>query len=484
MFDTLVKASSDSNRLRFLLLFIIGLITLNVIFNVHNKTTYPLLEASSGMYNLGCEAPVRIMPLGDSITYGSGEITDPNLTTGYRQHLHQLLIEAGYNIDFVGDRQNGKSVMQPFDPDHQGSPGFTAYKIAINVYDYLTANPADIVLLHIGSNDMGSSFADTGRILDEIHRYSPEIIVIVSKIINSKGSRTISESNTNLERIVLERINHGEKIILVDQDQALSYPDDIWNNSHPADSGYRKMAVVWFEALTKILPLCTQSSPFIYSRPLTETAEGQPYEYRVGAVGKPVPHLVLLEAPAGMKLDGATGTISLSPEYSGSFTVRVEARNDMEKTGSQTFTLHVLPENIIDNSDPLRTFHSGEWMTSSATGPIGSDSFYGYNGATFSWVFTPERSGDYEVFVWWAAWPSRSHRILYVIEHSDGRAGVVQDQSRNEEQWNTLGKYKFQAGTSYGVTVASQSYPSTTCADAVKFEYLSSGIHQIVRSAN
>jgi hypothetical protein len=92
MFDTLVKASSDSNRLRFLLLFIIGLITLNVIFNVHNKTTYPLLEASSGMYNLGCEAPVRIMPLGDSITYGSGEITDPNLTTGYRQHLHQLLI--------------------------------------------------------------------------------------------------------------------------------------------------------------------------------------------------------------------------------------------------------------------------------------------------------------------------------------------------------------------------------------------------------
>jgi hypothetical protein len=484
MFDTLVKASSNANYLRFLLISIICLITLNVIFNMHEKTKYPLLEASTVMRNLGCEAPVRIMPLGDSITYGSGDITDPNMTTGYRQHLHQLLIDTGYNIDFVGGRQNGKSVTQPFDPDHQGSPGFTASKIAINVYDYLAVNPADIVLLHIGSNDEGSSYADTGRILDEIHRYSPEIIVIVSKIINTKGSRTIAESNKNLERIVLERTKRGEKIILVDQEQALSYPADIWNKSHPADSGYRKMAAVWFEVLTKILPLCTQSSPFIYSRPLTETAEGQPYEYRVGAFGKPAPHLVLLEAPAGMKLDGATGTISWSPEYSGSFTVRVEARNGMEKTGGQTFTLNVLPGNIIDNSDPLRTFHTGEWMTSSATGPFGADSFYGYNGATFSWVFTPARSGDYEVFVWWAAWPSRSHRILYVIEHSDGRAGVVQDQSRNEEQWNTLGKYKFHAGASYGVTVASQSYPTTTCADAVKFEYLSSGINQIVQSEN
>ena len=41
--------------------------------------------------------PVRIMPLGDSITYG----TNSTGTVGYRRPLYQQLVGAGYSVDFV-----------------------------------------------------------------------------------------------------------------------------------------------------------------------------------------------------------------------------------------------------------------------------------------------------------------------------------------------------------------------------------------------
>src|SRR6478672_12120191 len=49
-------------------------------------------------------APLRIMPLGDSIT--AGYTDNPNWTVpfefGYRKKLYQLLTNAGYDFVFVG----------------------------------------------------------------------------------------------------------------------------------------------------------------------------------------------------------------------------------------------------------------------------------------------------------------------------------------------------------------------------------------------
>ena len=49
--------------------------------------------------------PIRIMPLGDSITYDNheGDTRPEGLRTGYRQPLWlKLTQEGGYNVDFVG----------------------------------------------------------------------------------------------------------------------------------------------------------------------------------------------------------------------------------------------------------------------------------------------------------------------------------------------------------------------------------------------
>jgi hypothetical protein len=40
-------------------------------------------------------------------------------------------------------------------------------------------------------------------------------------------------------------------------------------------------------------------------------------------------------------------------------------------------------------------------------------------------------------------------------------------------RWNPLGIFRFEAGVTYTVTINAKPYPTTTCADAVTFLYLS-----------
>jgi len=128
-------------------------------------------------------------------------------------------------------------------------------------------------------------------------------------------------------------------------------------------------------------------------------------------------------------------------------------------------------EIIIDNRD-TETSQTGTWKVSGATDPYGADSVYSRNGATFTWHLTPLQSGIYEVSMRWTAWASRSLNVPVDIEHSDGVATVYVDQQENEGQWNVQGQYYFESGTTYDITITSQPYPSSTCADAIKYRYM------------
>jgi len=93
--------------------------------------------------------PIKIMPLGDSITQGLGSGINE---VSYRQQLFLSLVEAGYDVDFVGSRKKGSFATPYFDADNEGHPGWTASQVASNVYDWLVQNNADVVLLHVGTN--------------------------------------------------------------------------------------------------------------------------------------------------------------------------------------------------------------------------------------------------------------------------------------------------------------------------------------------
>jgi len=251
-------------------------------------------------------APLRIMPLGDSITEGNFAISDYNdvnispYTSGfiqendqiaYRGNLWSLLVNAGYNfsktgtdgdIDFVGNRSKGSNYDTNFDPDHQGVSGITSYEIRNSISSWLDENPADIVLFHIGTNDPGKyipigSYSDINQsantsinnikaTLDTIFSKNSNTKVFLAKIIKNSRAETwgawlTSDFNNKLEEMVINHVNYDSiKIVDMQNGAGLVYnpagvdmlphhADDNLPDYHPDADGFSKIAQTWFDEL-------------------------------------------------------------------------------------------------------------------------------------------------------------------------------------------------------------------------------------------
>ncbi|MGD8617459.1 MAG: hypothetical protein PVI91_17655, partial [Gammaproteobacteria bacterium] len=172
----------------------------------------------------GCGAPVRIMPLGDSITRRQG----------YRPGLYFDLLDAGMDVDMVGSKTDSCPPAPDcaHDPNHEGHSGYTPTDIAVNVATWLGSNPADVVTLHIGTNvDPSFPYPDVTQveaILNAIDGYDPDIPVVLARIINkARGSEDpqLSPYNESLEALAQDRIALGDRIIVVDQEPGLDYSE-------------------------------------------------------------------------------------------------------------------------------------------------------------------------------------------------------------------------------------------------------------------
>ena len=207
-----------------------------------------------------------IMPLGNSITRGYGQSdVSGMLFNGYRKPLYEVFRLEGYDIDFVGLQQDGRFD----DPDHESYGGRTADELASNIYGWLESNPADIVLLHIGTNDItshqspGEIVGEVAGILDEIDRYHSDVMVLVAQIINlvdEEGAELYradtSQLNVLLADMIRSRIDAGDKLTLVNMEGALDYSagsPDFYDMRHPSESGYQKMADTWYWPLKDVL---------------------------------------------------------------------------------------------------------------------------------------------------------------------------------------------------------------------------------------
>jgi lysophospholipase L1-like esterase len=225
------------------------------------QTTFSAV--STNLLRLNADSQ-RIMPLGDSITEGLG-----GHYNGYRGYLYALLSTSGYSFSFVGSEGS-----YPF--KHEGHGGWRADEVFKEVYGWLTANPADIVLLHIGTNDITegksavSCATDINYILDQIDEYEAEnnveITVILARIINrcylcnTDDRQETTALNMEIQNLADIRRDEGDQIIVVDMENGAginyndddSYPytdGDMYDDVHPNDSGYAKIAQVWFNAI-------------------------------------------------------------------------------------------------------------------------------------------------------------------------------------------------------------------------------------------
>jgi len=244
------------------------------IMKLNFKLILPFLYLILGLIPLNADL-IRIMPLGDSITYDDrhsdheGIKRPSSVRTGYRSHLHYQLADAGYPVDFVGSRVAGEAIVPAFDPHNEGHPGWESYEIADNVYRYLSINPADIILLHIGTNDYDVSVAGVNDILDEVDLYEELtgrfVRVIVALIIDKKDQDDIVMAgfNHNLNNLLQKRILNGDAISIVDMYRGAGMTsDDYADNTHPTDAGYQKIANVWFNALMEPYNVALHKFPY------------------------------------------------------------------------------------------------------------------------------------------------------------------------------------------------------------------------------
>ncbi|MGI5528313.1 SGNH/GDSL hydrolase family protein [Streptomyces syringium] len=219
--------------------------------------------------------PVRIMPLGDSITEGWGSAT----WAGYREELFNELHRLGHDIDFVGPRND---VLQPEgDPDHAGSSGITIQGLTEVVPAWVSAAAPDWVLLHIGTNNMYDDNATLApgylrALLDAIQQACPAAHILLASIIPSRFApfqKHIDEYNQHVRKIAEERADQG--VHFVDMAPALTasesgQDDDLSDNVHPNLQGYAKMSKVWRDALHPLLP-APEGGPILTRNPHFQT---------------------------------------------------------------------------------------------------------------------------------------------------------------------------------------------------------------------
>jgi lysophospholipase L1-like esterase len=213
-------------------------------------------------------APLRIMPIGDSITEGGDG------TGGFRRPLFDKLTAAWGMPNFVGSRNMRQS--DPAEFVEHDEDGYSAYRIeqitsgkgfwhAPPIEDRLKAWDPAIVTIHAGTNDAQQAYRYAGvigRLDDMVSRivaFNPEIHIFLAQIIpaNPPASETtqmyIQGLNAQIPALVERHRALGHRVYLVDlYTPMLDHPNP--DGIHPDAAGYAVMADVWFQAIMAALP--------------------------------------------------------------------------------------------------------------------------------------------------------------------------------------------------------------------------------------
>jgi lysophospholipase L1-like esterase len=219
-------------------------------------------------------APCKVLPLGDSITYGVNDEGD----AGYRGPLFAAATAAGQKITFTGSLTDGPDTVsgQAFPKDNEGHSGWgisevTPYSNGNAGIATVIPNPAfssssggspGIILLHIGTNDQGSFPAtqmtsDLAGLLDKLIANAPDALVVVAQIIPlGYGTNSVIQAyNQSIPGLVQQRAAAGKHVVLVDMFTGFNTSTMLGSDSiHPNSTGYQLMASRWYAAIGPLLP--------------------------------------------------------------------------------------------------------------------------------------------------------------------------------------------------------------------------------------
>ena len=213
---------------------------------------------------------IHILTLGDSITQGDSQ------HASYRRSLWKKLQDGGYDIDFVGSltgNHEGDNPFNDFDLDHEGHWGWTADEILTgdaspasgsgsgNLADWLAGYTPDIVLMHLGTNDMfrddsvSQALADLENVIAQLRQDNPDVTIFLAQVIPTTrdDNDDITAFNQAIPQFAADNSTVTSQIIVVDQSTNFDPVNDTYDGVHPNLSGEEKMAQRWFEALETVL---------------------------------------------------------------------------------------------------------------------------------------------------------------------------------------------------------------------------------------
>jgi len=183
----------------------------------------------------GDTRPLKVMPLGDSITAGvNDDITDATQKVGYRAQLSAALIEKYGRVVFVGENVttydaglSSKRLLR-----HAGYPGAvindvwdddkTPTQLTDKIELNLTKFKPDLVLMQMGTNDISYIYNNNGKdnIADEVKQSAlDELLVHYGNLVQSIES-TLNDNGLLLCSTVTPRIpctNNDARIVMVNE---------------------------------------------------------------------------------------------------------------------------------------------------------------------------------------------------------------------------------------------------------------------------
>jgi lysophospholipase L1-like esterase len=199
---------------------------------------------------------LRVLAAGDSITYGAGG----NLY-GYRLFLHDLSAAAGIDVHYVGSQSEN---LGP-GTGHEGHPGWRTDELQAAIGDWLERERPDVVLLHIGTNDIfqGRPLGDAVASLESAVRLIGSLRPAAWTVLATPGpyrspkNAQAQQLAAHVRRIVEQRSAAGQRILLADVHAALAgspaaLPALLGDSAHPSDLGYYLMAKSFHAPLRRI----------------------------------------------------------------------------------------------------------------------------------------------------------------------------------------------------------------------------------------
>ncbi|CAL9380356.1 hypothetical protein SUDANB176_01048 [Streptomyces sp. enrichment culture] len=202
--------------------------------------------------------PVRVMPLGDSITGSPG---------CWRAVLWNRLLDAGHtDVDFVGTlREQGCALAH--DGDNEGHGGELVTHVADRdlLPGRLAATRPDIVVMHFGTNDVWSNvspdriLAAYTKLVAQMRASNPDMRVLVARIIPMNPAtcaacaQRVVDLNARIPAWAEATSTTRSPVTVVDQWTGFDTATDTYDGVHPNAAGDGKIAARWFPALSALL---------------------------------------------------------------------------------------------------------------------------------------------------------------------------------------------------------------------------------------